>query len=266
MASQIELKNITKVYGTAVKTIVLKGIDLSFQAGEYSAIIGQSGSGKSTLLNIISTLDRPTDGTVLVDEKDLTTFNDDQLARFRNEKLGFIFQFHHLLPEFNALENVLIPYWLAHGKPPAETVELAKDLLDRVGVADRMYNKSTDLSGGQQQRIAIARALVNRPQIILADEPTGSLDSETTIAVNRLLREVNEEFKTTFIVVTHDRHIAAECDRVIELVDGRIDRDYMTEGLEMEERWKDLGPAQCFRIQEMAQECQHADTKGTAEE
>ncbi|RQD77223.1 MAG: ABC transporter ATP-binding protein, partial [Candidatus Syntrophonatronum acetioxidans] len=222
---------------------------LSFQAGEYTAIIGQSGSGKSTLLNIISTLDRPSGGTISVEGRDLTTLSDDGLARFRSETMGFIFQFHYLLPEFNALENVLIPHWLAHGKPSAETVDLARELIDRVGVSDRMYNKSTDLSGGQQQRIAIARALINRPQIILADEPTGSLDSKTTLEVNRLMREINEEYNTTFIVVTHDRHIAAECDRVVELVDGRVERDYLTKGLEMEEKWNDLCPAYCFKAQ-----------------
>lgn len=255
MASQIDLQDISKVYGTTVKTTVLQEIDLSFQAGEYSAIIGQSGSGKSTLLNIISTLDRPSGGTIHVDGKDLTALSENELARFRSLTLGFIFQFHYLLPEFSALENVLIPHWLAHGRPSAETQKLARELIDRVGVSDRINNKSTDLSGGQQQRVAIARALINRPQIILADEPTGSLDSKTTMEVNRLLREINEEFSTTFIVVTHDRHIAAECDRVIELVDGRIERDYLTKDMEMEEKWRDLGPDHCFRIQEMGREC-----------
>ncbi len=251
MASQIDLKDISKVYGTAVKTTVLQDIDLSFQAGEYTAIIGQSGSGKSTLLNIISTLDRPSGGKIYVNEKDLTALGDDELAKFRSRTLGFIFQFHYLLPEFNALENVLIPHWLAHGKPSSEMMDLARELIDRVGVSDRIYNKSTDLSGGQQQRIAIARALINRPQIILADEPTGSLDSKTRMEVNELLREINQEFNTTFIVVTHDRHSAAECDRVIELMDGRIERDYLTKDLEMEEKWKELCPQHCFRAQEM---------------
>lgn len=255
MASQIDLQDISKVYGTVIKTPVLHDINLSFQAGEYAAIIGQSGSGKSTLLNIISTLDRPSGGSIKVDGRDLTVLSDNGLAKFRGETLGFIFQFHYLLPEFNALENVLIPHWLAYGKPSAETVKLARELIDRVGVSDRINNKSTDLSGGQQQRIAIARALVNRPQIILADEPTGSLDSKTTMEVNKLLREINEEYKTTFIVVTHDRHIAAECDRVIELVDGRVERDYLTKGVEMDEKWKELGPDHCFRIQEMGDEC-----------
>jgi len=252
MDSQIGLQNISKVYGTVVKTYALQDVDLFFQAGEYSAIIGQSGSGKSTLLNIISTLDRPSSGAIKVEGRDLTSFSDNELARFRNETMGFIFQFHYLLPEFNALENVLIPHWLAYGKPSAETVDLAKELIDRVGVSDRLYNKSTNLSGGQQQRIAIARALINRPQIILADEPTGSLDSKTTVEVNRLLREINEEYNTTFIVVTHDRHIAAECDRVIELVDGKVERDYLTKDEEMEEKWQNLAPVYCLRLREEA--------------
>lgn len=248
MDKQIDLQDISKVYGTPkVPVKVLQDINLSFQAGEYTAIIGQSGSGKSTLLNIISTLDRPSGGIIKVEGKDLTTLKDNDLAKFRSETMGFIFQFHYLLPEFNALENVLIPHWLAHGKPSAETVALARELIDRVGVSDRIYNKSTDLSGGQQQRIAIARALINRPRIILADEPTGSLDSKTTVEVNKLLREINEEFSTTFIVVTHDRHIAAECDRVVELVDGLIERDYLTGGVEIEEKWQNLCPDYCYR-------------------
>ncbi len=247
MDKQIDLQDISKVYGIKVPVKVLQDIHLSFQEGEYTAIIGQSGSGKSTLLNIISTLDRPSGGSIKVEGKDLTTLSDNDLAKFRSETMGFIFQFHYLLPEFNALENVLIPHWLAHGKPSADTVDLARELIDRVGVSDRIYNKSTDLSGGQQQRIAIARALINRPRIILADEPTGSLDSKTTVEVNKLLREINEEFSTTFIVVTHDRHIAAECDRVVELVDGRVERDYLTKGVEIEEKWQDLCPDYCYR-------------------
>ncbi len=247
MDKQIDLQDISKVYGIKVPVKVLQDIHLSFQEGEYTAIIGQSGSGKSTLLNIISTLDRPSGGSIKVEGKDLTTLSDNDLAKFRSETMGFIFQFHYLLPEFNALENVLIPHWLAHGKPSADTVDLARELIDRVGVSDRIYNKSTDLSGGQQQRIAIARALINRPRIILADEPTGSLDSKTTVEVNKLLREINEEFSTTFIVVTHDRHIAAECDREVELVDGRVERDYLTKGVEIEEKWQDLCPDYCYR-------------------
>ncbi len=246
MADQISLKNIGKTYGTKVKTTVLQDVNLTFARGEYVAIIGQSGSGKSTLLNIISTLDRPTSGEIYAEDKNLTELTENELARFRNQTMGFIFQFHYLLPEFSALDNVLIPYWIGAGrKPPPDKVKLAKNLLERVGMADRMYNKSTDISGGQQQRVAIARALVNRPGIILADEPTGSLDSQTTVEVNKLLREINKDFKTTFIIVTHDRHIAAECDRVVEIVDGRIHKDYLTSGLEENKKWQDLAPVYC---------------------
>lgn len=246
MAEQIKLKQIGKTYGTRVKTTVLQDVNLAFARGEYAAIIGQSGSGKSTLLNIISTLDRPTTGEIYAEAKNLTELSENELARFRNRTMGFIFQFHYLLPEFSALDNVLIPHWIAAGRrPPPDKVKLAKELLERVGMADRMYNKSTDISGGQQQRVAIARALVNRPGIILADEPTGSLDSKTSVDVTRLLREINKEFNTTFIIVTHDRHIAAECDRVVELVDGHIHKDYLTAGLQEDDKWQELAPVYC---------------------
>jgi len=247
MDEHIKLKGITRIFGKKTKTVVLKGIDLVFPQGEFAGIIGQSGSGKSTLLNIISTLDRPTEGELYVAGEDLTRMGGRQLAVFRNRTLGFIFQFHYLLPEFNALENVLIPHWIATGKqPPPETVDLAKEMIRRVGMEKRTYQRITELSGGEQQRIAIARSLINRPQIILADEPTGSLDSKTSVEVNRLLREINEEFNTTFLIVTHDRHIAAECDRVVELVDGLIERDYHPEEETYQEKWKELAPTYCL--------------------
>lgn len=245
MADLLSLVNINKVYGSKVKTHVLKNININFQQGEYSAIIGQSGSGKSTLLNIIGTLDRPTSGKVFAAGRDLTGFSEDQLALFRNHMMGFIFQFHYLLPEFTALENVLIPFWLGKGKPPAEKAELARDLLNRVGVSDRMNNKSTDLSGGQQQRVAIARALINRPKLILADEPTGNLDSDSAEQVNELLREINQQLNTTFIIVTHDRHIAAQCDRVIEIKDGSIIQDQLTSDKDRRDNWEELAPCYC---------------------
>ncbi len=245
MADLLTLKGINKVYGTKVKTRVLKDINLSYQQQEFSAIIGQSGSGKSTLLNILGTLDRPSSGEVYANGHDLTRLSDDELALFRNRMMGFIFQFHYLLPEFSALENVMIPYWLGRGNPPPEKTRLAKDLLDRVGVAERMNNKSTDLSGGQQQRVAIARALINRPKIILADEPTGNLDSDSAEQVNQLMREINREFGTTFIIVTHDRHIAAQCDRVVEIKDGLIVQDYLTAEREDRENWEELAPHYC---------------------
>lgn len=247
MADLLSLISIEKVYGARVKTHVLKNINLTFGRQEYTAIIGQSGSGKSTLLNILGTLDRPSSGKVYALEEDLTLLTDDQLAVFRNRMMGFIFQFHYLLPEFTALENVLIPHWLGQGNPPPETIKLARELLARVGVAERMNNKSTDLSGGQQQRVAIARALINRPGIILADEPTGNLDSESAIQVNQLMREINREFGTTFIIVTHDRHIAAQCDRVVEIKDGAIIQDYLTTGKDKKENWQELAPCYCLQ-------------------
>ncbi len=247
MADLLTLTNIDKTYGKKVKTQVLKNINISFKQQEFCAIIGQSGSGKSTLLNIIGTLDRPTRGRVRSDGQNLTALNDDQLAEFRNRTMGFIFQFHYLLPEFSAYENVMIPSWLGRSGPPAHKEALAKELLERVGVADRMYNKSTDLSGGQQQRVAIARALINRPRLILADEPTGNLDSDSAEQVNQLMREINREFGTTFIIVTHDRHIAAQCDRVIEIKDGSITQDYLTAKKSQKENWENLAPCNCLQ-------------------
>ncbi len=247
MANLLSLVDINKIYGKKVQTHVLKNINLEYEKAEFTSIIGQSGSGKSTLLNILGSLDRPTSGRVYAEGKDLTTLNDDALAIFRNQMMGFIFQFHYLLPEFSALENVLIPHWLDRGSAQAEKVTLAKELLERVGVSERMNNRSTDLSGGQQQRVAIARALINRPKIILADEPTGNLDSESATQVNGLMREINQEFKTTFIIVTHDNHIAAQCDRVVEIKDGMIVQDYPTAEKTKQENWENLAPCYCLQ-------------------
>jgi len=245
MAEFVRLEKIQKVYGTTVQTVALRGIDLAFQEGEYTAVIGRSGSGKSTLLNIIGALDRPTAGEMTVDGQRPFAMDDEALAKYRNRTLGFIFQFHYLLPEFNALENVLLPYRVFHGRLGPEVVRRAKDLVERVGVGARMYNRSMNLSGGEQQRIAIARSLINNPRLILADEPTGNLDSDTSESVKSLLRELNREFKTTFLIVTHDRHIAAGCDRVIEIDDGRVVKDMATAEFTKDEAWRQLAPCNC---------------------
>lgn len=225
MAKMIELVNINKIYGDKVKTQVLFDINLSFDEGAFTSIIGSSGSGKSTLLNIMGTLDRPSDGQILINSISTEKMNKNQLAELRNETIGFIFQFHHLLPEFTALENVLMPYVIKHGKASAEVIKRAEELMEMVGLGSVKNNISTNMSGGQQQRTAIARALINNPKIIMADEPTGNLDSESTENIYNILRNVNEKFKTTFVVITHDRRIAEKADRIIEIKDGRISMD-----------------------------------------
>jgi lipoprotein-releasing system ATP-binding protein len=228
MGEHIALTNIVKSYGTRVITTVLHGISLSINNGEFLSIIGQSGSGKSTLLNLIGILDRPNSGQIVIDGTNINTLSDDELALLRNKNIGFVFQFHYLLPEFSALENVLIPWRMQSGRTSTQALARAKELLEKVGVADRMNNRSTDLSGGQQQRVAIARAMMNKPMLILADEPTGNLDSDTSENIRKLMRDINKAENTTFILVTHDRHIADSCDRVIEIADGRIVSDIKT--------------------------------------
>lgn len=225
MDKQLKCSRLYKSYGTRIKTPVLKDISLAFSEGEFASVIGQSGSGKSTLLNCIGLLDRPDSGSVFFEGIDLYSKNDDDLAHFRSMIFGFVFQFHHLLPEFTTLENVLIPYRLAYRHTTPSAISRAKELLDRVGLTDRMNYRSTDLSGGQQQRVAIARALMNKPRLLLADEPTGNLDADSGTALFKLLREINSELKTTFLIVTHDRFIAAACDRVISINDGMIGED-----------------------------------------
>ncbi len=225
MANIVELKNVNKFYGTTVKTQVLFNIDLSFEVASFNSIIGQSGSGKSTLLNILGTLDRPTDGQVLIDGRETGSMKNIDLAALRNRTIGFIFQFHYLLPEFTALENVLMPFRVSNSAVTKEAFERAEELMEIVGISHVKNNLATRMSGGQQQRTAIARALINNPRVVLADEPTGNLDSDTSEKVFRMLREINERFGTTFVIVTHDRRIAEETDRIVEIVDGRIRMD-----------------------------------------
>lgn len=221
----IELKNINKYYGKDVKTHVLKDINLSVEEGSFVSIIGQSGSGKSTLLNIVGTLDKPTDGEIFINNTSTKDLNKNKLADLRNKDIGFIFQFHYLLPEFTVLENILMPYKLSNKKVTKEVLDRANELIEIVGLSKVKNNMSTNLSGGQQQRAAIARALINNPKIILADEPTGNLDSKTTNDVYNLLRTINKKYNTTFLIITHDSRIAAKADRILEIADGEIVKD-----------------------------------------
>jgi lipoprotein-releasing system ATP-binding protein len=222
MGNIVELRKIDKVYKGAMNVQVLFGIDLSFEAGSFNSIIGQSGSGKTTLLNIIGTLDRPTRGEVIIAGRRTDRLSKDKLAEVRNEIIGFVFQFHFLLPEFTARENVLMPYWIRPRGQSKEILKRADELFQLVGMSKFKNNLAVRMSGGQQQRTAIIRALINKPQIILADEPSGNLDTENTDAIYKIFRNINQNFATTFIIVTHDRRIAEQTDRIVEIRDGRI--------------------------------------------
>lgn len=221
----IKLNDVKKIYGEEVKTTVLKGVNLEIEKGTFNAIIGQSGSGKSTLLNIMGTLDKESSGEVYINGVNTKALSKNQLATLRNKEIGFIFQFHHLLPEFTALENIMMPALIESKMSKKEIKERAEMLLDKVGLLKVKNNKASNMSGGQQQRVAIARSLMNNPSIILADEPTGNLDSDTTIEIYNLLREINKEFRTTFIIITHDNRIAKLADRIIEIENGEIVND-----------------------------------------
>jgi len=222
MAAVIELKNVDKSYPGAPPVQVLFDVDLAFEEKSFNSIVGESGSGKSTLLNIVGTLDRPTSGEVLVDGIPTAGMKKDGVAQVRNRTIGFIFQFHYLLPEFTALENVLMPYVIGHRRPSREVLEWADELFELAGISKVKNNPATKMSGGQQQRTAIVRALINQPRVVLADEPTGNLDSENTANIYKRFREINERYGTTFIIVTHDRRIAEQTDRIVEIRDGRI--------------------------------------------
>lgn len=226
MDNIIELKKICKVYGTQIKTQVLFDLDLSIEQGSFNSIIGQSGSGKSTLLNIVGTLDKPTSGEVYISGQRTDQMSTKQLAILRNETIGFIFQFHYLLPEFTAFENVLMPHYIKYGKVDKSKEARAHELMELVGLSKVENNLAGNMSGGQQQRTAIARSLINNPKLILADEPTGNLDSDTSEIIYDLLRKINKEFNTTFVIITHDRRIAEKTDRIIEVKDGYINSDF----------------------------------------
>lgn len=227
MAAIIQLKDIRKSYGvgTPVETEVLHGIDLTLQQGEFAALIGPSGSGKSTLLNIIGLLEPMTSGEYLLAGQTVKGLPDDEITARRGDTLGFVFQFHHLIPAFSALENVVMPHLIREGKVSEADLQEGKSLLAKVGLADALHKKPAQLSGGMQQRVAIARALARGSALVLADEPTGNLDTKSADDVFVLLREINRERGTTFLIVTHDPRLAARCDRIIELVDGRIASD-----------------------------------------
>lgn len=220
MSEILKLSNVYKTYNGTDN--ILKNINLDIQKGEFIAIIGQSGSGKSTLLNIIGALDNPTEGDIYFKGGNISKYTSEERAHFRNKNIGFIFQFHFLLPQFNVMENILIPSWIESGKSSKIEEKRALQILEEMNLTDVAYRDSKNISGGQQQRIAIARALLNNPEIILADEPTGNLDSKTSTGIYNLLREINKKYKTTFLIVTHNPEIAALCDRVIEIVDGKI--------------------------------------------
>ena len=212
----IQLTDVRKQYGNdGITTEVLYGIDLTLQRGEFTALIGPSGSGKSTLLNIIGLLEQPTSGTIQVQGRDTGTLSEEELTLLRGRSLGFVFQFHHLIPAFTALENVMMPLMLEQGRSTSAQRERAAGLLERVGLVDRMNFKPDKLSGGQQQRVAIARALVANAPLILADEPTGNLDTAAADEIFKLLLEVNEESGATFLIVTHDPRLAKRCRRVV---------------------------------------------------
>ena len=222
MSELLRCTNLTKEYNDGQNCIeVLKSINFSIQKAEQVAIVGSSGSGKSTLLHLLGALDKPTSGQVSFEQQDIFAFSSNQQAKFRNQSLGFVYQFHHLLPEFSALENVAMPLLIAK-KPIKQANEMAMAMLDNVGLSHRYGHKPAQLSGGERQRVAIARALVTQPQLILADEPTGNLDQKTGESIYELLSDLREQMQTSFVVVTHDTQLASRLDRSLNLVDGRL--------------------------------------------
>jgi lipoprotein-releasing system ATP-binding protein len=214
----LSCKNIRKRYGSLD---VLRGVDLEIQKGEVVSLVGSSGAGKSTLLHILGTLDDPDSGEVWLNNQRIDALKGNALAAFRNRHIGFVFQFHHLLPEFTALENVCIPGWLGHRRKK-EVEQRGRELLGLLGLQERINNKPAALSGGEQQRVAVARALINQPDVILADEPTGNLDSANANELHRLFFHLRDRFQQTFLIVTHNEQLAEQCDRIVHMKDGHI--------------------------------------------
>lgn len=215
----IDIKGITKSFGSLQ---VLKGIDLHIDKGEVVSIVGPSGAGKTTLLQIIGTLDKPDSGQIIINGTDVSSLSRKKLSEFRNQHIGFVFQFHQLLPEFTALENIMIPAFIA-GKSRGEAKKKAEELLDFMGLSDRAGHKPSELSGGEKQRVAVARALINNPAVILADEPSGSLDSKNKEELHQLFFNLRDKFGQTFVIVTHDEHLARITDRTIAMRDGMLE-------------------------------------------
>lgn len=213
----VSTKNITKSYGSLP---ILKGVSLEVSQGEIVSIVGASGAGKSTLLHILGTLEKPDSGTLMIDQTNVFELSAKKLALFRNQKIGFVFQFHHLLPEFSAMENVCIPAWIA-GTGKKEAMKRAMELLEILNLKDRAEHKPNELSGGEQQRVAIARALINNPAIVLADEPTGNLDSQNSKAIFDIINNLRNQLGQTFIMVTHNQELADLSDRALTMVDGK---------------------------------------------
>ncbi len=226
----LRLEALRKSYniGQPNEVEILHGIDLCIQRNDFAALIGPSGSGKSTLLNILGLLDQPTSGELYLLKQPTSKMNDAERTALRGKSIGFVFQFHHLIQAFTALENILMPVMMAYGKPNKATLNRAHELLDAVGLADFAQRKPNELSGGQQQRIAIARALITEPALLLADEPTGNLDTQTAMDIFELFRQVNRDLGSAILLVTHDPRLSVSCDRTINLVDGRIASDTLT--------------------------------------
>lgn len=217
----IVLKDLSKIYGNGVEVRALDGVSVTIKAGEFVAIVGPSGSGKSTLLNMIGLLDTPSQGQIFLKGIDVSRAGPDERARLRNQELGFVFQYHHLIPEFSAVENVMMPMLIAN-KSKTKAHERAEELLRAVGLADRLHSRPNQLSGGQNQRVAVARALANTPSIVIGDELTGNLDTKSSELIYNLLRELNHKINQTFILVTHDMMLAEKTDRILRIVDGKM--------------------------------------------